>query len=69
VSKKRAVFPAFSSREVTLGQMREIGNRFIIYLTEMSMDRIKIEYPAGYLRFFWISVTVDQLLIRSNHSA
>jgi len=25
------VFPAFSSREVTLGQMRKIGIHFIIY--------------------------------------
>jgi len=31
LSQKRAVFPAFSSREVTLGQMRKIGIHFIIY--------------------------------------
>jgi len=22
----------------------------------MSMDRIRIGYPAGYLRFFWITI-------------
>jgi len=31
VDVKRPVFPAFSSREVTLGQMRKIGIHFIIY--------------------------------------
>jgi len=31
--QKRAVFPAFSSREVTLGQMRTIGIHYIIYRT------------------------------------
>jgi len=33
LTQKRAVFPAFSSREVTLGQMRKIGIHFIIYQT------------------------------------
>jgi len=23
---------------------------------EVSMDRIRIEYPAGYFRFFWIRI-------------
>jgi len=31
LTQKRAVFTAFSSREVTLGQMRKIGIHFIIY--------------------------------------
>ena len=31
LSHKLAVFPAFSSRKVTLGQMRKIGIHFIIY--------------------------------------
>jgi len=31
LSQKRAVFPAFSSREITLGQMRKIGIDFIIF--------------------------------------
>jgi len=31
LTQKRAVFPALSSREVTLGQMRKIGIHFIIY--------------------------------------
>jgi len=31
LSQKRAVFPAFSSSEVTLGQMLKIGILFIIY--------------------------------------
>jgi len=31
LTQKRAVFPAFSSRVVTLGQMRKIGIHFIIY--------------------------------------
>jgi len=31
LTQKRAVFPVFSSREVTLGQMRKIGIHFIIY--------------------------------------
>jgi len=31
LSQKRAVFPEFSSREVTLGQMRKINIHFIIY--------------------------------------
>jgi len=35
LSQKRAVFPAFSSREVTLGQMCKIGIHFIIYLLRM----------------------------------
>jgi len=32
LTQKRAVFPVFSSRDVTLGQMRKIGIHFIIYL-------------------------------------
>jgi len=32
LTQKRAVFPAFSSRGVTSGQMRKIGIHFIIYL-------------------------------------
>jgi len=32
LTQKRAVFPAFSLREVTLGQVRKIGIHFIIYL-------------------------------------
>jgi len=31
LTQKRAVFPAFSSREVTIGQMRKIGIHFIIH--------------------------------------
>jgi len=31
LTQKRAVFPAFSSREVTSGQIRKIGIHFIIY--------------------------------------
>jgi len=31
LTQKQAVFPAFSSREVTIGQMRKIGIHFIIY--------------------------------------
>ena len=31
LTQKRAVFPTFSSREVTFGQMRTIGIHFIIY--------------------------------------
>jgi len=31
LTQKRAVFPAFSSCEVTLGQMRKVGIHFIIY--------------------------------------
>ena len=31
LTQKRAVFPAFSSREVTLSQTRKIGIHFIIY--------------------------------------
>jgi len=31
LTQKREVFPAFSSREVTLGQMRKIDIHFIIY--------------------------------------
>jgi len=31
LSQKRAVFPAFSLHEVTLGQMWKIGIHFIIY--------------------------------------
>jgi len=31
LSQKRAVFPAFSSRDVTLCHMRKIGIHFIIY--------------------------------------
>jgi len=31
LTQKRAVFPAFSSHEVTAGQMRKIGIHFIIH--------------------------------------
>jgi len=31
LTQKRAVFPAYSSREVTSGKMRKIGIHFIIY--------------------------------------
>jgi len=41
------VFPAFPLSKVTLGQMRKIGIHLIIYPAEVSMDRIRIGYPAG----------------------
>ena len=44
LTQKRAVFPAFSSREVTLGQMRKTGIHFIIYreaVVEMTQLRLR----------------------------
>ena len=43
LSQKRAVFPAFSSRKVTSGQMRKIGIHFIIY-------RIGLDINTGWIR-------------------
>jgi len=34
------------------------------YIAEVSMDRIVIGYPAGYLRFFWIRVGVGYLFLK-----
>jgi len=44
LSQKRAVFPAFSSHEVTLGQMRKISIHFIIYpfLEESGLKSVDI---------------------------
>jgi len=32
--------------------------------TEASMDRIRIGYPAGYLRFFWIRIGFGYLFLK-----
>jgi len=43
LTQKWAVFPAFSSREVTSGQMRKIVIHFIIYLSgRMDCDVIDV---------------------------
>jgi len=28
----------------------------LVYIAEVNMDRIRIGYSAGYLRFFWIRI-------------
>ena len=35
-----------------------------MYATEASMDRIRIGYPAGYLRFFWIRIGFGYLFLK-----
>jgi len=54
LTQKRAVFPAFSSREVTLDQMRKIGIHFFINLV----------FPAFSSR----EVTLGQMRKISIHS-
>jgi len=43
LTQKRAVFPAFSPREVTFSQMRKIGVHFIIYQLELEAMRRMIQ--------------------------
>ena len=38
LTQKRAVFPVFSSRDVTLGQMRKIGTHSIIYRFDAALQ-------------------------------
>jgi len=33
-------------------------------IPEVSMDRIRIGYPAGYLRFFWIRIGFGYLFLK-----
>jgi len=35
---------------------------------EVSMDRIRIGYPAGYLRFFWIRIGFGYLFLNKIES-
>jgi len=32
---------------------------------ELSMDRIRIGYPEGYLRFFWIRIEFGYLFLKN----
>jgi len=42
LTQERAVFPAFSSREITSGQMRKIGIHFIIYpVARVTNNRVR----------------------------
>jgi len=34
------------------------------YPPEVSMDRIRIGYPAGYLQFFWIRIGFGYLFLK-----
>jgi len=36
--------------------------------SEVSMDRIRIGYPAGYLRFFWIRIEFGYLFLKKIRS-
>jgi len=49
LSQKRAVFPAVSSREVTLGQMRKISIHFIIFLLKV-LSRTSAAYRVDVHR-------------------
>jgi len=53
LSQKRAVSPAVSSREVTLGQMRKIGIHF-----KQRWDRIRqpVSREISDLRNFWLDI-------------
>jgi len=46
LTQKRTVFPVFSSREVTLGQMRKIGIYFITYRIKSGQCAFKRPAPA-----------------------
>jgi len=35
-----------------------------VFKPEVSMDRIRIGYPAGYLRFFWIRIGFGYLFLK-----
>jgi len=35
-----------------------------MYVAEVSMDSIRIGYPAGYLRFFWIRIGFGYLFVK-----
>jgi len=36
----------------------------VAYTPEVSMDRIRIGYPAGYLRIFWIKIGFGYLFLK-----
>jgi len=49
LSQKRAVFPAFSPREVTSGQMRTIGIHFVIYRSNWIFYHLPLFHVNKYI--------------------
>jgi len=61
LTQKRAVFPAFSSCEITIGQMRKIGIHFIIY-QEFSYYFFQLA-----VEIFWWTRSSQATFIAPNH--
>jgi len=49
---------------IRIAKISDLFNNSGMYKTEVSMARIRIGYPAGYLRFLWIRIGFGYLFLK-----
>jgi len=47
---------------IRIAKISNLFNTSGYWLADVSMDRVRIGYPAGYLRYFWIRIGFGYLI-------